>query len=218
MTRVRLRPAYPDPTAFYVYRYPSGYQHTQWPDHVERVRATVDFVRPHLDHFLIESMADLSCGDGAIARGIIQHRSTSATTRIRRAVLGDLNLDYRLVTASRENPVESWPSTIQFLHGPAEAMLERLDPPVDLFVCSETLEHLDDPDAFLTEVRKRARYLLITTPDGESDPAMNPEHYWGWGTYDVSQMLHHTGWSVVDHILFSPANPSPYLFQMWLVR
>lgn len=218
MTRVRLRPAYSDTAAFYADRYPEGYQHTQWPDHVERVEATLDFLRPHLDRLLVGSLADLSCGDGAIARGVIQYRANAQNGwPIHRAILGDLNLDYRLVT-SVTDPQTFWPSVIQFFDGPVEKMIHRLDRPVDLYICSETLEHLDDPDTFLADVRKRAHYLLLTTPDGEEDPDQNPEHYWGWGPRDLSEMLHETGWTTVDHRLFRPTNPSPYVFQMWLVR
>ena len=190
--RVRLRDAYPDPAAFYAERYPTGYQHRIWPDHVERVAATVAFAG---DNVLPDSIADLSAGDGAIARGLKDLTGTA----------------YEPVWLSDLLP---WPGYAD--HGPVEETLGRM-PLVDLLICSETLEHLDDPEAFLTAARAKASRLLVTTPEGETDPDQNPEHYWGWDSAGVQTLLIASGWRPYAHQLFRPTS-GPYTFQMWICR
>lgn len=191
--RVRLRDAYPDPVAFYAERYPNGYDHTVWPDHVERVNATVRFA---WENVLPESIADLSAGSyGFIAR------------------------DLQSRTDTLDRPI--WLSDLLRIeghadHGPVEETLGRI-PLVDLLICSETLEHLDDPEAFLRRAREKCSRLLVTTPEGETDPDQNPEHYWGWDSDGVMDLLITCGWRPFAHQLFTPSC-GPYTFQMWICR
>lgn len=163
--------------------YARPYDHTRWPDHIERVAHTT----AALDRFAVmlgaRSVADLSCGDGAIV-----NRSTHPW---------DLKVLRDLATTGL----------------PVEEQINLLAP-VDVFVCSETLEHVQDPDALLAAIRPKARGLLLTTPHGESDDT-NPEHYWGWDSQDLDGMLAAAGWGERAMELFTPRAPSPYVFQIW---
>lgn len=178
--RRQLRPFYSPGELAAVYA--GGYDHTRWPDHVERVAKTAAV----LDEFAAETgsatVADLSCGDGAIV-GLSEHPW-------RERHLDDITLG-----------------------GPIERTIEALEP-VDMFVCSETLEHVEDPDDLLAKIRTRAKHLLLTTPCGEDDDD-NPEHYWGWDTGDIRQMLTAAGWSDCRVELFSPESVAYYTFQIW---
>ena len=108
----------------------------------------------------VRRAADLSCGDGAILQAL------DAETRI----FGDFAPGYDIC-------------------GPIEDTVRDLGD-VDLFVCSETLEHLDDPDAVLWDIRARTSALVLSTPVGEIHEDRNPEHYWGWDEDGVELMLH----------------------------
>lgn len=219
MIRTRLREAYPDEAAFYAGRYPEGYQHAVWPDHVERIAATVAFAAPWLDYYNITSVADPSAGDGALVRALL-----TAHPRIKWTYVGDLNPSPELIEGwdiLKTGLVWAEPTPTQLL-----LALDELDQlrgtnraaePVDLLVCSETLEHLDDPDAFLVRARTSARSLLVTTPENETG-ADNPEHYWGWDSEAVSAMLHSAGWRTVDHKIFQPLTADTYRFQMWMAH
>lgn len=205
MTRVRLRDVRPEgEAAFYSGRYPDGYRHDSWPDHVERVKASADLIDKYRNQ--IRSAADLSCGDGALLNMI--------SRRLTRAVLGDLNgVPASAAVSCRAQVLE----TI----GPAElpGSLEHLEP-VDLFILSETLEHMDDPDGLLMRLGDVARYLFVSTPVDESAEAGNLEHYWSWGTGDVYDMLAAAGWEPLERQILVPQStlntPHAYRYQLWL--
>lgn len=95
--------------------------------------------------------------------------------------------------------------------GPIEDAIETV-PSVDLFICSETFEHLDDPDQVAAAIAGNARALIATTPLGETSDG-NPEHYWGWDHDGFGTMLTDAGWqplAVVD-----AAIPDSYTYQLW---
>jgi hypothetical protein len=162
--------------------YAHAYDHTRWPDHIERVTRTTAMLDALAARTAARTVADLSCGDGAIV-GQSRHPWQARH-------LGDY------VTT-----------------GPIETALDSL-PPVDVFVLSETLEHVEDPDRLLARIRERARHLLLTTPHGEMDDS-NPEHYWGWEADDLRPMLHAAGWKDCQVELFTPESVVYYTFQMW---
>lgn len=205
MTRIRLREVRPDGEAerrFYAGRYPSGYAHDAWPDHVERVAASVEFLRRWQTRFT--TAADLSCGDGAILRAL--------APGLDRIWLGDLN----------PTAFGDWPDGTAWMLEPGALpdSLEGLPELVDLFVCSETLEHVADPDDLLTRLTAYATYLFVSTPVAEPAGSGNLEHYWSWDVPDVGQMLTDCGWSPVDHRVLAPESTrhldGAYRYQLWL--
>jgi hypothetical protein len=85
---------------------------------------------------------------------------------------------------------------------------------VGMFICSETIEHLDDPDAMLVKIRERADSLVLSTPLAEFTD-VNPQHYWGWDTEGVGEMLDAAGWKMVmqENVLHPLAQ-----YQLWGCR
>lgn len=133
----------------------------------------------------VKSVADLSAGDAAIINSL----------DIPTKYIGDFAPRYEF-------------------HGAIEKTIDEI-PNVDLFILSETLEHLDDPDAVLAKIRTKTHYLVLSTPDGEDNPG-NPEHYWGWDSQGVRQMLVNAGFS--SEVFCSLKFDSPaliYNYQIW---
>lgn len=188
MMRRRLRPMPDKATLDRLYAQP--HRHEQWPDHRVRVDVTTTLAR----HILQPggTVADLSCGDATIARNLEQSHEA-------KLYLGDYAPGYQYT-------------------GPIEQTITALAEPVALFVCSETLEHLDDPDAVLASIRPKAANLILSTPDGE-DNDHNPEHVWGWDAEAVEKMIRGAGFQPVIHTTLDmrPAG-FVYSYQIWCCR
>lgn len=132
--------------------------------HVARVHALVSIGRELWPS--PTSVADLSAGNGVIALALEAPRTT----------LGDF----------APHPDPSW------LRGPIEALVEEIHP-VDVFVCAETLEHLEDPDHVLRSIRANALVCSVpicVTPDDDR----NGEHYWAFDREGFEELLVSCGW------------------------
>lgn len=136
----------------------------------------------------LPSVADLSCGDASIVSAV------RAETRI----LGDFAPGHEYT-------------------GPIEATIEQI-PAVTLFVCCETLEHLDNPDVTLKAIRGKTEYLAVSTPVEAFDDR-NLEHYWAWDREAVEAMLNEAGFTVnvYSELDLRPAN-GEYSFGIWWCR
>lgn len=131
----------------------------------------------------IKTVADLSAGDATIINAIPAERK----------YIGDFAPAYEFV-------------------GPIEKTIHEI-PNVDLFICSETIEHLDNPDEVLAMIRQKTRHLILSTPDGETDDG-NPEHYWGWDSEGVRQMLVAAGFAPKAFANFRMMDLG-YMYQAW---
>lgn len=133
----------------------------------------------------INSVADLSAGDAAIISAI----------EAKEKYIGDFAPGYELTGAIDD--------TIDLI------------PNVDLFICSETIEHLDNPLGTLLKIRAKTKFLIVTTPDGESNDG-NPQHYWGWDCEGVRELLVGAGFEPVIYNNLKFENPSLiYDYQFW---
>lgn len=169
--------------------YAVPHDHRRWDDH--RIRVDVTSALAHHITKKQAVVADLSCGDGTLAQRL-------AVTHDAQIILGDYAPGYELT-------------------GPIEQTVEQI-PDVDVFICSETIEHLDDPDAVLRQIRRKTKCLLLSTPDGETDTS-NPEHVWGWDAEAVEKMLRDAGFSPVVHttVDLRPGGDR-YAYQIWMCR
>lgn len=193
--RTRLRAAYSPEELARLYVVP--HRHDQWPDHRLRVAETITV---GWELGVPSVLADLSCGDAVIPRTLASARA--GTHGAARVILGDIAPGYEM-------------------HGPIETTLNQITH-VGLFICSETIEHLDDPDAVLARIRDKADALLLSTPLGEST-ARNPEHYWGWDETGVREMLEGAGWrpEIYRDVAYRPGPGQSWLpadYQIWGCR
>jgi len=168
--------------------YATPHDHTQWQDHLARVVMTAQFVRTAAGTIRGDA-ADLSCGDGAILKSVDVEGGR---------LFGDYAPGHEYV-------------------GPIEETIDQI-PGVDLFVCTETLEHLDDPDLVLKQIRGKARFLALSTPIGAWGDT-NPEHYWVFSRAGVEDMLNAAGFSphAFMELDYRPAG-GDYTYGVWVAR
>lgn len=150
-----------------------------------KVRVALTAQFAHLMAGSVNTAADLSCGDGTIINAL----------RVGTRYLGDFAPGYPIT-------------------GPIDDTIDQI-PIVDLFVCCETLEHVDDPGLTLKKIRAKTRALVLSTPvDAWQDT--NPEHYWAWSREGVEELLTAAGFTshVYTAIDFRPAG-AEYCFGVW---
>ena len=186
MMRERLRPMPSQDELDTMYAVP--HDHTQWQDHIFRVDITSAIAQNLIPYGA--TIADLSCGDAVIANRLAESHQS------RRVFLGDYAPGYEYT-------------------GPIEETIHQI-PKVDLFICSETIEHVDDPDLVLREIRRKCQWILLSTPDGEHAGVNNPQHLWGWDSEAMEKMLRDAGFTPRIHTVVDP-RPSGcvYAYQIW---
>jgi hypothetical protein len=169
--------------------YAVPHDHRQWYDHHFRVDVTSAMAALVVPKG--GRVADLSCGNATIARRLEESHGAQLQ-------LGDFAPGYEFT-------------------GPIEQTIKKLAP-VDLFILSETLEHVADPDAVLRAIRPKTGRLILSTPDGETND-QNPEHVWGWDAEAVQGMLRAAGFVPDIHTTVDtrPAG-GVYSFQIWACR
>lgn len=175
--------------------YPEPHDHRLYGrGHHERVEATIALAVDTIHPGDREVVADLSCGNAVIPRAIAARR--------RELHLGDL-AGVRDLQPSEEGYL-----------GPIEETVELLPGGVDVFVCSETLEHLDDPTYVLRRIRSRSQRLVLSTPLECWDDG-NPEHLWAWDRDGVELLL--DDWTVEAFTsVDSREYGEPYLYGIWV--
>lgn len=159
--------------------------------HHLRVEQTKAVVRWLAEWKRIATAADLSCGNGEIVRA-------AGFAFGDPYILGDYAPGYEF-------------------QGPIEETIEQI-PVVDLFVCCETLEHLDDPGGVLQRIHAKSDFLVLSTPvNNFRDP--NAEHLWEWNRGGVEDLLADTGWSILH---FSESDTRPldgvYRYGIWALE
>lgn len=101
--------------------------------------------------------------------------------------------------------------------GDIEGDLAELPGVVDLFVCTETIEHLEAPWTVLERVAEKARWLVLSCPLDEDPKIGNYEHYWSFDTVDVDNMLACAGFDDRKMYLLTGEGWT-YEYQLWTAR
>jgi SAM-dependent methyltransferase len=137
---------------------------------------------------------DIGCGSGRVAR-LVADRAE--------AVIGvDRNADHIRLATQYANP-----PNVSFKLGDAD---QELDGEYDLALVIHLLEHLDDPDAFLTRLRSVARRVIIEVPDFRADGlniarldlgadfSTDADHVREYTPAVLAEQLARNGWTISD--------------------
>lgn len=153
--------------------------------HYIRVELTKFIALELLNKVGARSGADLSCGNGEIINSL----------PLVDKYLGDFASGYHF-------------------NGPLHETLDQI-PHVDLYICSETLEHVEKPLETLQHIRKKSGSLVLTTPIENWGDGLE-EHYWSWDREGVESLLKEAGWEVVTFVMYdSSVSNEGYKYGMW---
>ena len=168
--------------------YGGVYDPNRWPEHTLRLQRTGEIVQELVNRHDLRSIADFSCGDGSIVHGLKMFHDASF-------LMTDVG--------KGDPPIEDQVLTMPF---------------TDLFICTETIEHLEAPWTVLEYAAMRARYVVLSTPLDE-DPAIgNYEHYWSFTQWDVATLLHQSGFSEDQKFESLTRAGWTYEYQIWTAR
>jgi len=135
----------------------------------------------------VKSAADLSAGDAFVINGL----------KLDASYVGDFAPKYEIT-------------------GAIEKTIDQI-PVVDLFILSETLEHLDNPLAVLKQIRAKTKTLLLSTPHARWDDN-NEEHYWAWDKSGILELLMSAGFTAVSFELLELQEKYYYDYQIWVAQ
>ncbi len=196
--KTQLRPFWSDEELTKIYATP--YDHTKWSDHKDRMAWIMRTLREQWprtsagDAYEL-AVADLSCGDAYIVHQLVEWGWVG------KYELGDV------VPTHHTTLIGSIDETIP--------LLTRVDgvPSFDLVVCTETIEHVRDPESILVGLRNVGHRLLLTTPIDEAATGIdNPEHYWSFTVEDMRELLEDAGWTMRH---FDRLATFWYEYQLW---
>lgn len=195
-TKKELTKLYPEPHDHMLYGRGHGERVDAAIDLAETVLLAIDGISEEFEFAKYMVIADLSTGNAVIPTEIKNFFSYSH--RQEDLILGDFAKGYEF-TGSIEKTIDKIPS-------------------VDFFICSETLEHIAEPENLLLKLSKKTKYLLITTPiDAWEDT--NKEHIWAWSKEDVEDMCAVAGFIPLDFTnVDSREYGEPYNYGIWIFK
>jgi len=170
--------------------------HWEQPEHSGRLEIAARLVGDAIREWDITSVVDLGCGDG----GLLSSLSEMTTTR----------------------PTLYWGYDLC----PENVQAARFDRKVDtryrnvitddiewgdLAICTEMLEHLLDPHAFVRRVADHSPFIVASSPYTETGESHYEFHTWAWDRDGYRELLEQAGYTVVRHETWS-------MFQICLGR
>lgn len=72
-------------------------------------------------------------------------------------------------------------------------------------ICTECIEHLENPHAFLADLTTHCcRWLVASSPNDETDAYHYINHTWAWDMEGYADMITNAGWRIISHENLSP--------------
>lgn len=158
------------------------------PGFPDRAHMVAELVQVAADRFPVETVSDCGCGDGELLAVVTQQIVYGPDGQPGRLKGWGYELGVMDGEHARHNGLDVRPADI--VRDPLEWG--------DVTVCSEVLEHLADPGAFLRRVS--SPLLICTSPSMETGDWHNDIHAWAWDLEGYEGLLVRTGWEILAHL------------------
>lgn len=66
-------------------------------------------------------------------------------------------------------------------------------------ICTEVLEHLEDPHAAVKRIGEHCDFLIASSPSGETREHHDASHAWAWDMEGYVHLLQGGGFNVIEH-------------------
>lgn len=170
--------------------------HWEQPEHRGRLDIAERFVGDAIRDWGVTSVVDLGCGDGGLLSAI------NAMTVYRPVALWGYDLCPENVQAARfDRKVDARYKNV---------ITDDIEWG-ELAICTEMLEHLLDPHAFVRRVAEHSPFIVASSPYIETDQSHYAFHTWAWDQEGYRDLLEQAGYTVVRHDTWS-------MFQICLGR
>jgi 2-polyprenyl-3-methyl-5-hydroxy-6-metoxy-1,4-benzoquinol methylase len=172
-----------DPPAFFTPEWHDGRDrapHLEQAVHQERLRTAATLVARHIEQGA-RSVVDLGCGDGGLL---------SLIGPLAECWGYDL-MPANIAAARQERHVEAWHK--DFVNDSIRW--------ADVAVCTEVLEHLEDPHKMVARIAGHARRVVASSPSEETADSHDEVHAWAWDPDGYRAMFESAGITVTDHIV-----------------
>ena len=146
--------------------------------HAERIAMVAGLVRRAVAELGFASVTDLGCGDGSLL-----------------TLLADLPCPAWGYDLGKANIAQARHAGLDVRA--ANILTDALEYG-ELLVATEVIEHLADPEAFLTALPGAA--LIVSSPSAETRAWHYVHHAWAWDLAGYRDLLTRSGWSVQAHL------------------
>lgn len=150
--------------------------HLEQGAHRDRLHDAADLVEIARNEYGCLSVVDLGAGDGGLLSLLPGHA-----------------WGYDLMPSNIEGAKERgvYVELVDFVH-------EDIDWG-DLAICTETLEHLQDPHGFIERIGEHCSAIVASSPADETDQSHYAFHAWAWDMEGYADLIRLGGFEVVRH-------------------
>jgi hypothetical protein len=188
MTEIQLYPPGSDwPFTAQWYEHREHAPHLNQSVHNARFRATRDLVVQAVTEFDVVSIVDFGCGDG----GLLALLADEGIEETR----GVLTWGYDLMPSNVRYGTEVRHVDVRYR--------DFLNAEVEwgqLAICTEVLEHLQDPHGWLRLVRSHSDFLIASSPANETEEHHDGSHAWCWDMDGYARLVSQAGYRVMEHV------------------
>lgn len=157
--------------------------HAEQPIHQPRMEHVATMASWLIPDFDIASCVDLGAGDG----GLIQMIGFPETLRVPPWGYDLMEVNVNVARSERQVDVRFG----DFVNDDIEWG--------QLAICTEVLEHLEDPHKMVRRIAEHCDFLIASSPALETAESHDAVHAWAWDMEGYRLLMEGAGYTVIDH-------------------